>query len=636
MTFRRRLTFYFFAIVALPMVAVAVLVMQVTSHSRDGRADARLDAGLTTARGVYDTALRAAPRQADRIAAEARKPLRDSDRSALERIVRDEVRGPGVVAVAITAPGGKRIAAAGPSTAIGVGSSVVRLSSGEAAGVVKVATMTPRSYLAQVKRLTGRDGVIETDGGVIASTTDLGGQLLPEPGSRTEIVRDSSGAELRAASLNLSGAPADARLVLLAPREAGFVASEPLVAIILLAFFAVAIGLIALLLAAMQRRIAAMLDAARRIGDGDFSRDVPVEGNDEMAALAREFNKMSRRLKAQLSELDRQREELDDSVQRLGEAFASGLDRHALLEIVTETAASACNAEAGRVVLSDPPEKPEIMVSDESPSVLDSVLDAAGADAAANRGIGGASEDDRHAIATAIMDRRRPESVLCTIAVARRGQPFEPREREVLRYLLRQTVVSIENIGLHERVAEQAITDDLTGISNHRRFSEWLDQEVARIERHGGELALILIDIDNFKGINDAYGHLQGDRVLEEIGRVLRIESRGIDLSARYGGEEFVLALPETGTEGAAEVAERLRRRIELTRVSMGPDHEPMEVTASFGVASIPSDGADARSLISAADDALYRAKRAGKNQVGLSEPVAGGPPQGNPRSRRS
>jgi diguanylate cyclase (GGDEF)-like protein len=635
MTFRRRLTLYFIAIVALPMIAVAVLVVQVTSDSRDGKADARLDAGLTTVRSLYDSALKAAPRQASRIATEAGQPLRDSDRPALAQIAKDEAGSPGVVSVTITGPDGTKLASAGPSSAIGTGSSAVRLPNGKSVGTVTIGTLTPTGFVDDVKRLTGREAAIGTDDGVLASTTDLGNQEFPDPAA-DGVSLDAGGSPMRAAALGLNGAPANARLVLLTPREPGFVASEPLVAGILLAFFAVAVGLIALLISGMQRRIGAMLDAARRIGEGDFSREVPVEGNDEMAGLALEFNKMSRRLSAQLSELDRQREELDESVQRLGEAFASGLDRHALLEIVTETAASACDAEAGRVVLSDRPDNPEIMVSDESPTVLDSVLDTAGAAAAANRGAGEASEDGRHAIATAIMDRRDQDAVLCTIAVARRGEPFEPREREVLRYLLRQTVVSIENIGLHERVAEQAVTDDLTGIPNHRRFSEWIEQEVARIARHGGELALILIDIDNFKGINDTYGHLQGDRVLEEIGRVLRIESRGIDLSARYGGEEFVLALPETGTQGAAEVAERLRRRIELTRVSMSPEEDPIEVTASFGVASIPGAGTDARSLISAADDALYHAKRSGKNQVSLSEPVISGPPQGNEHLRRS
>ena len=94
MTFRRRLTLYFIAIVALPMIAVAVLVVQVTSDSRDGKADARLDAGLTTARSVYDTALKDAPRQASRIATEAGQPLRDSDRSALDQIAKDEAGSP--------------------------------------------------------------------------------------------------------------------------------------------------------------------------------------------------------------------------------------------------------------------------------------------------------------------------------------------------------------------------------------------------------------------------------------------------------------------------------------------------------------------------------------------------------------
>ena len=126
---------------------------------------------------------------------------------------------------------------------------------------------------------------------------------------------------------------------------------------------------------------------------------------------------------------------------------------------------------------------------------------------------------------------------------------------------------SIENIALHELVSEQAVTDELTGLSNNRRFRELIAKEAARAERFGHELSLIMLDIDDFKQINDTYGHLQGDKVLRMVGRVLQLESRGVDEPARYGGEEFAVALPETGLEGALDLAERVRARIESEQV---------------------------------------------------------------------
>ena len=109
---------------------------------------------------------------------------------------------------------------------------------------------------------------------------------------------------------------------------------------------------------------------------------------------------------------------------------------------------------------------------------------------------------------------------------------------------------------------------------------------------------------------------LQGDQVLSSLGRILKLESRGVDEPARYGGEEFVLALPETPKAGAIEVAERVRERIESTLVDGVEGNKPIGVTASIGVATMPADGSDAQSLIAAADEALYRAKRSGKNRV--------------------
>jgi diguanylate cyclase (GGDEF)-like protein len=209
-----------------------------------------------------------------------------------------------------------------------------------------------------------------------------------------------------------------------------------------------------------------------------------------------------------------------------------------------------------------------------------------------------------------------PGSVVGTMALARADEPFTPTEREVLRYLAGQAAVSVENIGLHERVAEQAVTDELTGLANNRHFRDWMARETERLGRFGGELSLVLLDIDDFKRVNDTYGHLQGDRILETVGRVLQLESRGVDEAARYGGEEFVLALPETPKQGAVEVAERIRERIAATEVEGVDGNDPIAVTASIGVATMPGDGLDPQGLVAAADTALYEAKRSGKDRV--------------------
>jgi diguanylate cyclase (GGDEF)-like protein len=170
-------------------------------------------------------------------------------------------------------------------------------------------------------------------------------------------------------------------------------------------------------------------------------------------------------------------------------------------------------------------------------------------------------------------------------------------------------------------VQRQAVTDELTGLFNHRRFQEVITQEVERARRYDQEMGLIMLDIDNFKRVNDTYGHLQGDMVLREVARVLRQSSREIDEPARYGGEEMAVALPQTDLEGAYRFAERVRRRIEALDLPLLDGDGNLKVTASFGAASLrtsPGDGKDA--LVGAADAALYRAKRSGKNRTVRAE----------------
>ena len=129
-----------------------------------------------------------------------------------------------------------------------------------------------------------------------------------------------------------------------------------------------------------------------------------------------------------------------------------------------------------------------------------------------------------------------------------------------------------------------------------------------------------MVDIDDFKRINDEYGHQQGDAVLVEVALALRQQCREIDLVARIGGEEMALLLPQTDLKGAAKLAERVRRSLAAMRIPLLAANGEVRVTASFGVAAVPESADDPQALIAAADEALYRAKRAGKNRVARAE----------------
>jgi diguanylate cyclase (GGDEF)-like protein len=195
-----------------------------------------------------------------------------------------------------------------------------------------------------------------------------------------------------------------------------------------------------------------------------------------------------------------------------------------------------------------------------------------------------------------------------------RAGGFGPDAREIGEWLAGQAGIALENARLHSIAAQQAVTDPLTQLANRRRFMEALTSELSRVERFGGPLSLVLADLDDFKRINDRFGHPAGDEVLRQTARVLTQSLREVDLPARIGGEEFAILLPETQLAGAERLAERLRGAVAALRVGASRG-EPVEVTASFGVAAHREGWTDA-DLLRAADAALYRAKLAGKNRV--------------------
>jgi diguanylate cyclase (GGDEF)-like protein len=209
------------------------------------------------------------------------------------------------------------------------------------------------------------------------------------------------------------------------------------------------------------------------------------------------------------------------------------------------------------------------------------------------------------------------------IAIARQGDPFSSPARELLEYLAAQAVISIENVDLHETIQRQAVTDELTGLANLRMFHVAIDREIERARRFETPLGLVMLDLDDFKPINDEYGHQQGDEVLVAVARALRELSRDIDEPVRYGGEEMAVVVPQTNADGAARAAERMRGAIDRLEIPRLSGAGILKVTASFGVAALPDCAADKVALVAAADEALYRAKRGGKNRVERAQPTA-------------
>jgi len=179
---------------------------------------------------------------------------------------------------------------------------------------------------------------------------------------------------------------------------------------------------------------------------------------------------------------------------------------------------------------------------------------------------------------------------------------------------LRKNAVELES--LNTQLREIAVRDGLTGLFNHRHFRECLDNEIKHSQRHGRTFSLVFLDVDHFKKFNDTNGHLLGDKVLRDLGRVIRASARSSTVAARYGGEEFVLLLRDCEKPGAQVVAEHLRKTVEEQPFEGRESQPGGRVTLSLGVATYAEDGEDGVALIAAADRALYQAKKAGRNQT--------------------
>lgn len=189
------------------------------------------------------------------------------------------------------------------------------------------------------------------------------------------------------------------------------------------------------------------------------------------------------------------------------------------------------------------------------------------------------------------------------------GRKFSPADLRLLDLLATQAAVAIINARLHQSLSKEAMSDMLTGLPNRRALDARLENEVKRAERYGHQFAVLMMDLDGFKAVNDTYGHDVGDRVLRDFAQFLAEAKRSSDFLARYGGDEMTMIMPETDGNSAAQLANKIKQRMETFETVM-PDGARPRLGISGGIALYPLHAKTASDLLRASDEALYRAKR--------------------------
>jgi diguanylate cyclase (GGDEF)-like protein len=586
-SFKLKLVIYFLLLSLLPIAAAFWGFTQVAGQSETRRVDARLQSGMRALLASYQERLDAAQLQATTIAKTQvfQKALETHDLRALVHVVQ---LLPSPHEISVSSVDGSRVgrpiffAATRQATVL------------SRRGLVGHVTVSVPFDGALVDALRQRSGLAPADSLVILRHNRIVASSPTVPGTLTAPIGQMKTISIGSDRFRTLVAPAVAddptvRFAVLSPQALIDAANSSSRNRLLLGLIAslLLVSLVAYFEGrSMVRTLRGLAEAAHGIARGRLSERVPVRGRDEFAMLGNAFNDMANQLEARLAELEAERGRLRDAITRFGEALAATHDINQLLRVIVEAAVEATDANGARLLADD-----GTFVETGDPD----------------------SEGERLEFGLTA-----GRTTFGTLTIS--GDSFDDDQRLAAGSLASHAAIALENARLHRIVERQALVDGLTGIANRRQCEDALTAEIARAERLGSTLTLVLADLDDFKTVNDAHGHAVGDDVLRKFAAALRSTVRDSDLAGRWGGEEFLLLLPGADATGGALLADRVRAAFS-ERSFAGRDGESVNVTCSFGVAQ-HRPGDDERELFASADRALYRAKRAGKNRVELEAPV--------------
>lgn len=547
-SFRVKLVVWFGLLALIPLAIAFYGYGRLAAQSETRRADAALQGELRTALTAYAARLDAAATQAEELAARpaVQQALRKPDRAALARALH------GVPNAAVAARGMHVGRAAGALRTVRI------VSGGKTIGTVTVGV----PFDAALRRVLAA-GFPRGDRLVTVGATQL------SPGIASHITLD--GTRYR----GLASAPVGrVRFAVLTPQHAIDAAAHTsleTLAAALVGVLVVFVAVVYLLGRSIVEPLEHLARAAQALARGDLDQRVEVRGRDEFAQLGEAFNEMAGQLQTRLDELEHAQARARAANARFGAALAASLDPAQLLRTVVATAVEETGA-AGGFVQNDDGETAHVGRPEDGPERLELPL--------------------------------RDFGILVL-----KGDAFGNDQVETVGALAAQATIALENARLHRIVERQALLDGLTGLANRRSVEDTLRGEIARARRFGDSLSVVMADLDDFKRVNDTYGHPIGDEALQLFAATLRGTMREMDVAARWGGEEFLLVLPGTDAAGGARLAERAREALEQRPL------REIRLTASFGVAQLVP-GEDVADLVAAADTALYEAKRTGKNRV--------------------